>query len=145
MNFVHNANVVVPVDFSEESFAALEQARSMVSDPATISVVHVLPEIYPGESGVPFGAVDDEKRIASVQEALSKRLNGEKCYVRIGTPWLEIVRLAESLDASLIVMSTYGRTGLARLGMGSYAELVVRLAPCSVLVLRDKDEVASQK
>ncbi len=145
MRFIEQEKIVVPVDFSEESFAALEHARTMVSDPASIAVVHVLPEIHPGEPGVPFGAVDDENRIASVQEALSKRLSGEKSYVRLGTPWLEIVRLAESLDASLIVMSTYGRTGLARLGMGSVAELVVRLAPCSVLVLRDKDEVASQK
>jgi nucleotide-binding universal stress UspA family protein len=34
------------------------------------------------------------------------------------------------------VMGTHGRTGLRRLLMGSVAEVVVRTAPCPVLVYR---------
>jgi nucleotide-binding universal stress UspA family protein len=37
-------------------------------------------------------------------------------------------------------MGTHGRTGLIHVLMGSVAEKVVRLAPCSVLVTRGKIE-----
>jgi universal stress protein A len=43
----------------------------------------------------------------------------------------------EKGDYDLSVMPTHGRTGLSRLFLGSVAENVIRLASCSVLVLRD--------
>jgi universal stress protein A len=47
-----------------------------------------------------------------------------------------IVDLAEFERAELVVVGTHGRTGLARLTLGSTAETVIRSAPCSVLVVR---------
>jgi nucleotide-binding universal stress UspA family protein len=43
---------------------------------------------------------------------------------------------ARSVGASLVVMSTHGRTGLARIALGSVAMTVVRNSPCPVLVVR---------
>ena len=43
---------------------------------------------------------------------------------------------AERIDASLIVASTHGRTGLARLALGSVATEIVRHAPCPVVLSR---------
>jgi universal stress protein A len=40
----------------------------------------------------------------------------------------------------LIVMGTYGRTGIARVALGSVAERVVRLAPCAVLTVKATTE-----
>jgi nucleotide-binding universal stress UspA family protein len=56
-----------------------------------------------------------------------------------------IVDYARRLPASLIAMATHGRTGLARLALGSVAVTVVHDAPCPVLVVRpdelsDRDE-----
>jgi nucleotide-binding universal stress UspA family protein len=51
-------------------------------------------------------------------------------------PFDAVVRAARRLGADLIVVGTHGRTGLARLALGSVAERVAALAPCPVLVVR---------
>ena len=54
----------------------------------------------------------------------------------VGDPGKEIVDLAESLRANMIIMPSHGRKGLSRLLLGSVAERVLRLASCPVLILR---------
>jgi nucleotide-binding universal stress UspA family protein len=49
-----------------------------------------------------------------------------------------IVDYARGVPASLIAMATHGRTGLARLALGSVTSGVVHDAPCPVLVVRPK-------
>lgn len=53
-----------------------------------------------------------------------------------GSAATAIVGCAEELEAALIVVGTHGRTGLARLALGSVAEHVIRNAGCSVLAVR---------
>lgn len=48
----------------------------------------------------------------------------------------EVVEYAASVNASMIVASTHGRTGLSRLTMGSTAAGFVRHAPCPVVLAR---------
>jgi nucleotide-binding universal stress UspA family protein len=47
-----------------------------------------------------------------------------------------IVRYAESVNAEVVVVGTHGRSGLARLTLGSTAASVIESAPCSVLAVR---------
>jgi len=56
--------------------------------------------------------------------------------VVFGRPFERIVEMAVKEEVELIVMGTHGRTGFARLALGSVAERVVRLAPCSVLTVK---------
>jgi nucleotide-binding universal stress UspA family protein len=56
--------------------------------------------------------------------------------VLYGVPFQEIVEAAKARQVDLIVMGTHGHTGLMYVFLGSVAEKVVRLAPCSVLVVR---------
>jgi len=56
-----------------------------------------------------------------------------------GHPGHEIVRVAEELNADLIVLGTHGYTGWKRFTLGSVAEFVVRHAPCDVLTVRPKE------
>lgn len=56
--------------------------------------------------------------------------------VGFGRPFERIVETAIQEDIGLIVMGTHGRTGLAHIALGSTAERVVRLAPCSVLTVK---------
>jgi nucleotide-binding universal stress UspA family protein len=60
--------------------------------------------------------------------------------VGIGSPAHEITQYAREHGIDLIVLSTNGETGLARLVMGSVAEKVVRLAPCPVLTVPPRPE-----
>ena len=53
-----------------------------------------------------------------------------------------IAALANDMRASLIFMTTHGRTGLARLRSGSVAAEVVRHAPCPVVMIRPPDLVS---
>jgi nucleotide-binding universal stress UspA family protein len=55
-----------------------------------------------------------------------------------GNPADEIVRLAKSVSADLIVVGTHDTAGFGRLLVGSVSETVARKAGCSVLVVRPK-------
>lgn len=133
--------VVVPVDFSDESFAALETALTLVPDASNLSLIYVLPVLDPAEPGVIWTTVDDESRRRHAELALSERLADEryaamKTHIAFGDPGHEIADFAQREQADLIVLSSHGRTGLSRLLIGSVAEKTVRLAHCPVLVLK---------
>ena len=134
--------VIVPVDFSDESFRALDTAKELVDDPVNVVVVHVLQDLSPMEPGEIWGTIDRETRIRHTMKALRERLAEEghdevSTDVVIGDPGHEITGLAQREQADLIVLTSHGRTGLKHLLIGSVAERVIRLAHCPVLVLRD--------
>jgi nucleotide-binding universal stress UspA family protein len=56
--------------------------------------------------------------------------------VRSGSPAPTIVAFAEEWQADLVIMGSHGRTGVARLLLGSVARSVLHHAGCSVLVVR---------
>jgi nucleotide-binding universal stress UspA family protein len=66
-------------------------------------------------------------------------------YLTTGNPAHRVAALAQAIDAELIVCGTHGRTGLRRLLLGSVAEEIVRIAPCSVLVIRPHDFYKGEK
>ena len=57
--------------------------------------------------------------------------------VRLGQPAQAILEMATARRAGFIVMSTHGRSGLARWALSSVAERVARSAPVPVLLLPD--------
>ena len=54
-----------------------------------------------------------------------------------GDPGHEIIRVAEELNADLIVLGTHGYTGWKRFALGSVTKLVVKHAPCAVFIMRE--------
>jgi hypothetical protein len=60
------------------------------------------------------------------------------CHLRRQDPAREITQLAADMQADLVVVGMRDRGGLSRFFLGSVAENVARLAPCSVLVFRPK-------
>jgi nucleotide-binding universal stress UspA family protein len=140
MPWLPKKNVVVPIDFSDESFAALTTARELVADPSSLHLVHVLPYLEVTEPGVIWEAIDDASRRKHAEDALRERLGasypGAKIFIAFGDPGREVAEYAQTSGAELIVLPSHGRTGLSRLLIGSVAERVVRLAHCPVLVLR---------
>jgi nucleotide-binding universal stress UspA family protein len=88
---------------------------------------------------VPYGTIDNGSReiaASSQRRAENAGLHAEAIVVPMADPASEIVRQARSHDAEMVIMGSHGRTGIARVLLGSVAEKVVRLAPCSVLVVR---------
>lgn len=67
---------------------------------------------------------------------LRPELPDARGFVRVGTPWREIVRLAGELGADGIVVGSVGHSAIERLLLGSTAEGVVRNASRPVLVVR---------
>jgi nucleotide-binding universal stress UspA family protein len=140
--------ILVPTDLSEFSHHAVrygcEFANRFDAELHLLNVVQDVVALVP-EPGMAFPAPGEymaELRDASRAE-LDKlpesgwltdgRLIRE---VRVGTPFVEIVRYARDQNCDLIVIGTHGRTGLAHVLLGSTAEKVVRKAPCPVLTVR---------
>jgi nucleotide-binding universal stress UspA family protein len=77
------------------------------------------------------------KRLAALQaEARKAGVTSAATIVRSEVPFEAIARAARRLHADLVVVGTHGRTGLARVALGSVAERVVALSPCPVLTVR---------
>jgi len=140
--------ILVPTDLSEFSQHAIrygcELARRFDADLHLLTVVQDVVALIP-EPGMAFPAPGEymqELRDAS-SDALSRVPEAEMGAgleitreVRVGTPFLEIVRHAKEMNADLVVIGTHGRTGLAHVLLGSTAEKVVRKAHCPVLTVR---------
>ena len=81
--------------------------------------------------------IDDHRRAAE-GSAERMRAAGLRATARVaeGDAAHELIRIAQDDQADLVVVGTHGRTGLARLIMGSVARNVMLHAPCSVLIVR---------
>jgi len=80
---------------------------------------------------------DADKRLqGEVKEIEAKGITVTQSYLRMGRVDAEVIRLAEEIDAGLIVVGNRGIGALARILLGTDAESIVRHAPCPVLVVR---------
>ena len=70
-----------------------------------------------------------------IDEFKLHKINVE-AQVEVGDPAETIIHYAEQNQIELIVMSTHGRSGLARWVYGSVADKVLRAAHCPVLLVR---------
>ena len=137
--------VLVPVDFSRASVAAIDYAIKLAGRfGAEVNVVHVMEPVSPlvGIRGMPLYIPEAEtedrirRHLRGVARSHGIPLRPEHIHAIKGQPFAEICRLARKIGIDLIVIPTHGHTGLTRLALGSTAERVVRYAHCPVLVLR---------
>ena len=133
--------ILHPTDFSENSQGAFWLACALARDySARLIVLHVapVPTVFYGEGMLPPAPED----LLVEPQAQLARLEVPHGDVRAerrleqGDAVAEILRVAQEAHADLIIMGTHGRTGLARLLMGSVAELIVRKAACPVLTVK---------
>lgn len=144
---LHLRRILVPVDFSECSRKAVRYAVSLARQfQAEITLLHVVVSIPTPPQAA---ALESEPLVAHYREDASSQLSKWRldiaavpahAAVRDGTSaHFEIVTFARECNSDLIVIGNQGRTGLARMFLGSTAEQVVRHAPCPVLVIRDRE------
>jgi nucleotide-binding universal stress UspA family protein len=133
--------ILHPTDFSERSDFAFRLACALARDyGARLIVLNVIePVTAVSAEGKELISLELDQRAAEAKlferHLQEPSLRLEHRQVR-GSADEEIVRFAQRTDADLIVMGMHGRTGLARLLMGSVAEQVVRKAPCAVLTAK---------
>ena len=142
--------IVVPVDFSEFSGAALHYTKELAASfNATLDVIHVIEErLHPAfyNTGV-FSIYDIEPRIESkiLEElkAFYSNTTGPEVKagftILYGNPAKEILHRLETQQADILVISTHGLTGVKRALLGSVAERLVREAPCPVITLKNTE------
>jgi len=148
------SKILVPHDFSECAGAALAQAVAQARvHGSVLTLLHVSPVppnvpddalITPPGASAPIGVAAFMKHGAAAElEAIAEPLRRAGLLVstvalssRSGDVASEICDAAGRLGADVIVMATHGRTGIARVLLGSVAEKIVRHATVPVLTVR---------
>jgi len=107
---------------------------------ASVELVHAaLPALTMSGLGEVPGVViheDPLPYLRKVQASLAKEGIEAQVAGLEGNPASEIVGHAEESGATLLCLTTHGRSGLGRALLGSVAEEVLRQAPCPVLIRR---------
>jgi nucleotide-binding universal stress UspA family protein len=146
--------ILVPIDFSENSIAAFQYALDLVeklnkkaAENAEIKVIHVddLPVIK-----MPLGIIYSDNTLETsmekfVEENIIDDQDTEGVVIRrkvnieteviYGTPASKIIEIAETEDYDLIVMGMVGKRTLGEIMMGSVATDVAQNAHCPVLLV----------
>ena len=152
--------ILVPVDFSAHSAVALERGADLAEAlKVPLLVLHVVHDL--GEAPGYYSVKGRGKQLRRMEDVASDMLdefihaarkkhpkhpaleNAETALV-VGLPVNRILEVAKKSDASMIVMGSQGRTGLAHALLGSKAEQVVHLSPIPVTIVK-VDEKAEKK
>lgn len=148
--FRRSGRVLAATDLSQLSLRAVAEAAGIARrHGARLSVLHAVdsgPSLaaYAAleRSGAPLGSLEEAGRRArqaaarSLADVLTPLEVEAEALVEDGAAAPAILGAADRLGADLVVVGTHGRTGIARLALGSVAETVVRAAACPVLVVR---------
>jgi nucleotide-binding universal stress UspA family protein len=140
--------VLLPTDGSDVSLGAADAAITIAKlAGAPLHAVYVL-EPYPftGIGSARREGFDDytaaSRQVAAqaferiVQAAAAQGVPCETLVVEHPQAAAGIVDAAESTGANVIVMGSHGRSGLAKLVLGSVATKVLQLSPVPVLIVK---------
>jgi universal stress protein A len=139
--------VLVPIDFSELSKKALGYAVQFANHKGgrivLLNVLEPLPRRGKRSKSDErdSGRMDEsERRLLELGEHELGPAPACDLLVQMGKPYRQIVNAAKALSVDLIVMATRGCRRIRRPLKPRTAELVVRLAPCPVLVVRSSEQ-----
>lgn len=137
-------HILVATDLHNDSIPVVERAvLEAKKNNAKLSVITVVPKMpYYMASGLDSihsieGQLDETCR-ERLEKAKSMIEMDATYYIKHGSAKLEIVKLAQKLDADLIVIGSHGRHGVQRL-LGSTASGVLHRANRDVLVVRARE------
>ena len=130
-------DILVPVDFSPTSINAIRVAVGIASPDGDITLLHVIDTHFIEDAvAAAFGPTEEitERLRAQAEANFTNALEGVEAggvnverMVVVGSPFVEILKIARDLDLPMIVMGTRGRsTGAEELLFGSTAEKVLR-------------------
>ncbi|MDR3477809.1 MAG: universal stress protein [Gammaproteobacteria bacterium] len=134
-------HILFATDLSDETDFLINKVRMLRGyTGSTLSLVHVV-EPMPGYSYAYLGIEDIEGQLIDEAKAALAKL-GEKLSVETKDQWIEvgptknkILKIAEDINADLIICGSHGRHGLSLL-LGSTANAILHGAKCDVLTVR---------
>ena len=135
--------ILLVVDLSEDSKLVGERAKAIAacyqSEITLLHVVEYVPVEPMGEALLPTvqieGELVDRARVKLRELAVTLGLPNNPQLIETGSIKTEIVRLAQKLNANLIVLGSRERHGLAIL-LNFTEDTVLHAAPCDVLAVR---------
>ena len=135
--------VIVAVDGGEFALTAarrgLELASQLGAQAALIFVVDLARAMGSPDAGITSqeALIILKKEAEQTLDQIGALYGGPELvkFMPEGDPREDIVRMAESWGADLVVIGTHARTGLSRLLLGSVAEHVVRHSTVPVMVV----------
>ncbi|QGJ68473.1 Universal stress protein UspA [Planctomycetales bacterium 10988] len=141
MIWLPKKTVVVPVDFSKESFRLLNLAADeFVNDIKELHAIHVLPKLSAAEPGVIWKTVTDQSRKEHAAVALKKCLDNDEKFeglnieIAIGDPGRKVIDYCKGIEADLILMGYSKPNDGIRMSAGTVVDRIVRVSHCPVLV-----------
>jgi nucleotide-binding universal stress UspA family protein len=142
--------ILVPLNGSENSQKSLQEAIRLAQLlRANMRLIHVIEEVYPiATEGAEY--LDNTLLLDALRKSAESSLaqaseKVQQAGIQVETAMLEdsghgvvatILKDAQAWPAELIVIGTHGRSGIARLLMGSVAKGVIRDAAIPVLLVR---------
>ncbi len=136
-------------DFSDNAQAAFATALDMAEKyQAKLFVIHVLPPVInPVSTDIDwtFPDVPEQKSLLlnlekRMQQDYGSRIKGDIDYELIvlnGHISSEIITFLRDNSVDLVVLGSYGLSGMGLVVFGSVSRRVARKAPCSVLIERN--------
>ncbi len=126
--------ILIPIDGSESAEETVLYARSMCPRSETrIVLLHVTPAVNTANA-----SFDNIPNVKAIYDELLKDDWAVESEVRMGDPVFEILKMTISLPATMILMSTHGRSGIERIRHNSITEQVLKQSPCPVFILHSE-------
>lgn len=142
-------HILMATDFGEGSEIIARRAHDLAQrNQAKLTLLHVVDYMPIADSAygpaVPFDVELSEDLVQKAKRRLLGMAEGldvaeSDCLVEIGSPKLEVIRIAEENGVDLIVVGTHGKHGLQLL-LGSTSSSVLHYTQCDVLAVRLKND-----
>jgi nucleotide-binding universal stress UspA family protein len=148
-------NILLAIDGSTFSHAAVDEVLNRPwPEESRFKIITIVEPFHPEYAGwhgnyVPV-AMEAQKELVDAAQALldqtvfqlSERFSREQISAEIKEGHIkdEIIEIATSWPADLIIMGSHGRKGITKFLLGSVSEGVLASAPCSVEIVKIKSE-----
>jgi nucleotide-binding universal stress UspA family protein len=137
------SRVLCPIDFSPFS----DNAVAILSRTTGVGEVIILHVVSQGETDAEIGDAvrKANNQLDSIRSILAKKGIEARPIVRTGDPALEITRIADEEDVSVIWMSSHGKGWFRELLLGSTAYSVAMNARRPVIIIRKPEQDAKNE